>query len=162
MEAPAPAFLPVSGEGLTAQLPCQLLSSASILPQTCAPLKTFPNHNLPPAAFQLFLNPASVPLHPLLRSTCQSGCWSNHPDCTARQPRHPQDFLAVGNADCVTLAAHAGCAPLNPQGSRGGQAAFHLPPLTSADSPAVWLSRAPSQLPGQAVLISRQHLVVPL
>ena len=66
---------------------------------------SFPNHNLPPKASQLFLHPLSVPLHPLLRSTRQSGCWSNHPDCNARQPRRPQVFLAVGNADCVTLAA---------------------------------------------------------
>lgn len=52
--------------------------------------------------------------------------------------------------------------PLSEDASAWPPPAFHLPPLTSTDSLAVWLSREPSQLPGQAVLISRQHLVVPL
>lgn len=40
--------------------------------------------------------------------------------------------------------------PLSEDASAWPPLAFHLPPLTSADSPAVQLSRAPSELPGQA------------
>ena len=96
LEAPAPPFLPLSGEGLL--LGC--LPSRSRLPpscpQTCAPLKTSPSQNRPPAAFQLpFSQPAPIPLplRPLLPTTGESGYWSKHPDNpepAGRQPRHPQ------------------------------------------------------------------------